>query len=55
MIAADVNTAYVLRNVWAHNAGYADNSFPAKASAELAVPPGDLVKFSQKTDSGTCR
>jgi len=47
MVARDVNNAYVLRNVWAHNAGYADGNFTANAPAALSVPVGALVTVTR--------
>jgi hypothetical protein len=47
VIETDVDTAYVIRNVWGHNAGYADDSFLAKAPPNLICPKGDLVNLSQ--------
>ncbi|MEO3759782.1 hypothetical protein ABGB19_16030 [Mycobacterium sp. B14F4] len=53
VIADDFNTAYAIRNVWAHNAGYADANFIAKAP-QLEFQLGDLVTFDVK-DGTTSR
>jgi hypothetical protein len=48
VIEQNVNTAYVVRNVWSHNAGYADATFLSKAPPELTFQPGDLVRLTQE-------
>lgn len=48
MVEEHVNTAYVIRNVWAHNAGYADSNFQLKAPPQLSVKLGDLVDLSRE-------
>lgn len=52
LIESGVNTAYAVRNVWAHNAGTADKSFASKLSAQpLGFQVGDLVNLSSKASS----
>jgi len=48
LIETSVNTAYAVRNVWAHNAGYADAMFAAKAPSDLRFSTGELVNLSRK-------
>lgn len=48
MVTRDVNNAYVLRNVWAHNAGYADHNFILNAPEGISVPIGELVTLSRQ-------
>lgn len=48
VIASGVDTAYAIRNVWGHNAGYADAKLLSRAPADWTYRIGDLVKLSQK-------
>ena len=48
MVERELNHAYIIPNVWAHNAGYADNTFITKAPAELTAPSGQLVTLSRQ-------
>jgi hypothetical protein len=47
-VIRDVDNAYVLRNVWAHNAGYADRNFILNAPEEISVPMGELVALTRQ-------